>query len=155
MNPETVLPRDFDGVFRFTNWTEKEFTARWGGIEYTFPPLKQTPIIISNATPLEIQNIRKKFAKELAEREIMNTDRIKEMNEKNKTAGRVQSALTYAPGDLEPFVQRCLEPLPVGKAETKKVVKEEFKPIATKVLKSKLSGDLDEDSLVGGGQVIA
>jgi hypothetical protein len=61
-----VLPSDFDGIFRFTNWTDSDFTAKWDNIEYTFPAKKTTPIVIPNATPVEIQNIRKKFAKELA-----------------------------------------------------------------------------------------
>lgn len=105
-----VLPADFDGVFRFTNFTETDFKARWNKIEYTFPALKTVPIIIPGATPEEVQNIRKKFAKELAEREFYNTEKFKYLNDKERGA----NPAIYSENDLEPFIQKCLEPLPVG-----------------------------------------
>lgn len=110
MNENNVLPVDFDGVFRFTNFTDADFKARWNKIEYTFPAMKTTPIIIPGATPEEVQNIRKKFAKELAESEFYKTDKFKRLDDKINGA----NPATYTESDLAPFIQKCLEPLPVG-----------------------------------------
>lgn len=116
MNNEKVssLPADFDGVFRFTNYTNREFKARWNSVEYAFPAEKTTPMIIPNATPEEVQNIRKKFAKELAVREFYETDKFKEQN---KIRGEQGTPALYTDSDIAPFIQRCLEPLPLGQAK--------------------------------------
>lgn len=112
---KNVLPKDFDGTFKFTNWTDRDFAAKWDNVEYTFPAMKSTPIVISNATPLEIQNIRKKFAKELAVREFYATDKFKGMD--NVPPGGVPAL--YTDSDLTPFIQKCLEPLPIAQATIK------------------------------------
>ncbi len=114
---ENILPADFDGVFRFTNFTKEDFTARWGGIEYTFPAQKTTPMVIPGATPEEVQYIRKKFAKELALREFYDTKKFKTMN--NVPPGGTPAL--YTDSDLAPFIQRCLEPLPIAQATMKAV----------------------------------
>lgn len=126
------LPEDFDGVFRFTNFTEQEFTAKWNNIEYMFPPMKTTPMIIANATPEEVQHIRKKFAKELAVKVFYESDKFKFMNDKE----RGQVPALYTDSDIAPYVQRCLEPLPIAKATVTVLPKdntENYK--ATRVLK--------------------
>lgn len=146
------LPKDFDGTFRFTNWTEVDFTAKWGGIAYTFPALKTTPIVIPTATPLEIQNIRKKFAKELAEREFLKSKKAGDLNKKNENVNW-QVAVTYTGGDLESLVQKCLEPLPLGQITAEKTPTESEKrpkPKATKIVKTTQSGDTEEETLVTG-----
>lgn len=107
------LPADFDGVFRFTNFTENEFKAKWNNVEYTFPPLKTTPMIIQGATPEEVQHIRKKFAKELAVACFYQTDKFKAQD---KIKGDQGMPALYTETDIAPFVQRCLEPLPIAKA---------------------------------------
>lgn len=119
MEKKEVLPVDFDGVFRFTNWTDREFKAKWDNVEYAFPPLKTTPMTM-NFTPVEIQNIRKKFAKELAVREFYRTDKFKGMN--NIPPGGIPAL--YTDSDLTPFTQKCLEPLPLAKAEVKVLPKD-------------------------------
>lgn len=126
------LPSDFDGVFRFTNWTDKEFKARWNSIEYTFPPMKTVPMIISGATPEDVQHIRKKFAKELAIIVFYDTEKFKYMNDKE----RGQVPALYTDSDLTPYVQRCLEPLPIAQATTKAMPKDDKKNYkVTRVLK--------------------
>lgn len=112
MNENNVLPADFDGVFRFTNFTDHDFTAKWDGVEYTFPALKTTPMVISGASPEQVQSIRKKFAKELAIMCFYESDKFKKMNE--HTPGGVPGL--YTDSDLAPFIQRCLEPLPLAQA---------------------------------------
>lgn len=120
MNEKNVLPVDFDGIFRFTNWTDNEFKARWNNLEYAFPAQHMVPMIIPNSTPEEVQYIRKKFAKELAIREFYATDRFKNME--NVPPGGVPAL--YTEKDLTPFIQKCLEPLPIAKAEIKALPKD-------------------------------
>jgi hypothetical protein len=122
MNPQynkpedSVLPEDFDGVFKFTNHTDEDFTAKWNKVEYTFPSNKTSPMIM-NFTPVEIQAIRKKFARELATREFYKTSKFKKMNE--HVPGGTPS--TYTDADLTEFIQKCLAPLPIVNAKTKVV----------------------------------
>lgn len=111
-----ILPEDFDGVFRFTNWTEEDFTARWDKVEYTFPALKTSPMVMP-FTPVEIQHIRKKFARELAEREFYKTPKFAKLNE-HVPGGK---PALYTESDLTPFVQKCLEPLAFMQAKARVV----------------------------------
>lgn len=123
MNPENknVLPADFDGVFRFTNFTDQEFKARWGSVEYTFPPMKTTPMIIAGATPEEVQNIRKKFAKELAVQEFYKTPKFDKLNA--HIPGGIPAL--YTDSDLAPIIKRCLEPLPAASLKATPIIKDE------------------------------
>lgn len=111
-NLNNLLPPDFDGVFRFTNATSEDFTAKWGNVAYTFPAQKTTPMIIPGATPEEVQHIRKKFAKELAIREFYKSPRFLKLND-TPMGG---TAATYTEDELTRFIQTCLEPLPIAQA---------------------------------------
>ena len=64
------MTEDFDGVFRFTNTTDEDFVTLWNNKEYTYPAGKTVPMIISGEPLENIQQIRKYFAKRLAEREF-------------------------------------------------------------------------------------
>ena len=140
----STLPAEYDGVFRFTNFTNEDFKAKWANIEYTFPAMKTTPMIIPSATPEEVQSIRKKFAKELATVEWYKTPKFVGMN--TLTPGGTPAL--YTDSDLAPFIQNCLEPLPVAQAKVKVLPMsfdeknmrqdEEGKPV-TRVLKGKES----------------
>lgn len=112
---DNVLPADFDGVFRFTNNTDEDFVGTWNKIAYTFPPRSTSPMIISGASPEDVQHIRKKFARELAEREFYKSQSFKAMDAK-APAGSGATPAIYSEGDLAPFIQSCLEPLPVARA---------------------------------------
>ncbi len=112
---ESVLPVDFDGTFRFTNFTDTDFVAKWDNVAYTFPAQRTTPIIIPDRTPLEIQSIRKKFAKELAIQCFYGTAKFKDMDDRKHG----ERPALYTDNDLAPFVQRCLEALPVGQVKSK------------------------------------
>lgn len=127
MNSENnnILPQDFDGVFRFTNFTDREFKAKWDNVEYTFPAKSTTPLVM-NATPQEIQHIRKKFARELAIQEFSKSDKIKELDKLNPIGlTSFQGAVTYTDNELTDFVQRCLEPLSVAQAKVKVLPKQD------------------------------
>lgn len=110
-----VLPADFDGVFRFTNWTDREFTAKWNNVAYKFAPNATSPMIISGATPEEVQHIRRKFAEELGVQEFYRSKEFKDKNAEAPAGSGVTPAI-YTDTDIAPYVQRCLEPLPVKNA---------------------------------------
>lgn len=122
MKYERVLPENFNGVFYFTNWSDEDFAGKWGGKEYWYPAGKTSPMIIPEHSPIEIQNIRKKFAKDLAEREFFRTKsyeglRSQEGTPNNRTMSGIHQAATYSIETLTPFIQRALEPLPIESAK--------------------------------------
>lgn len=147
-----VLPQGFDGVFRFTNWTNEDFTDKWNSVEYTFPANKTSPLIIPNETQEGIQNIRIKFARTLAEREFYKSDKGQRMQ--SKDAGP-RPAL-YTDSDLKEYTQKCLEPLPIQNATVTVVEKDGEKSMKRDTKGNPRTRVLDEsDTLVGDGQVVA
>lgn len=138
MKYESTLPENFDGTFRFTNWTNHDFVAKWGGKEYHFPANSTSPIVMFDQTPLEIQQIRKKFAKNLAEQEFYLSEGYNKLlkQEKNDDGSprlnSIHSAGTYSIDQLAPFIQRCLEPLPVSQAIVVEAEKKNIEDVLTK-----------------------
>ena len=118
---------EFDGVFRFTNTSDEDFTTLWNNKEYTYPAGQTVPMIIANESLENIQQIRKYFAKRLAEREYYKTKGFKEVKNgiKNKEMGRNVVSSGYDEGDLQPFINSCLKPLPEGRQKVKDVPPEE------------------------------
>ena len=122
MTPARTLPEDFDGTFRFTNWTDEDFVGRYGSKDYRFPAKTTSPMIIVDQTPLEIQQIRKKFARDLAEREFGNSESFERLKKQERNSdgtpklNSIHQAGTYSLDVLAPYIQRCLEPLPEAKA---------------------------------------
>ena len=129
MKYESVLPEDFDGVFKFTNWSKEDFVGVWGGKEYLFPAEATSPMIMPEFSPLEIQHIRKKFAKNLAEREYFKSAGYKALKKQETNADgspRLNSSLqagTYSINELAPFIQKALEPLTVGRVTVSRASK--------------------------------
>lgn len=144
MKVENVLPADFDGVFRFTNWSDEEFVGIWGKKEYHFAANATSPMVIPEHSPLEIQQIRKKFAKDLAEREFYKSQKYQRFQDQERTAegvaklNSIHQAASYTLDDLAEGIQRCLKPLEEKRAFVETV---EETP-----LESKLSRD-DEGNL--------
>lgn len=121
MKYDTTLPEGFTGTFYFTNYSKEDFVAKWGGKEYTFPAETTSPMIIPEHSPLEIQQIRKKFAKDLAEREFYKSKGYQvlakqEGTQGNRTMNSIHQAAAYSIETLTPFIQKALEPLPVSQA---------------------------------------
>lgn len=144
------LPKDFDGVFRFTNYTDTEFITRWNNVEYTFPPNSTTPIMIPTATPLEIQNIRKKFAVELATLSLYKTDKFKAID-----SIKDKKPPTWDVNELTPYIQRCLEPLPIGRVEVRELPRDTEKRYRKDKKGKPITRIVDQDeSLVGDGVVM-
>lgn len=156
---ENILPEGFDGVFRLTNSSDEDFTAKWNSIEYSFPAKSTVPMIIAGESPENVQNIRMKFAREYAVREFYKSPKFAQMNSSEQG---LKPAL-YTDSDLVDAIQSCLEPLPLA-APKARVVKENHEDVfhkdedgkpRTKVLRAKGSGDGADDSLVGNGTVVA
>lgn len=138
---DNILPADFDGVFKFTNASDRDFSAKWNKIEYTFKAMSTSPMVISNATPEEVQHIRKKFAREYAEREFYRSGKFKDLDAKSP-AGSGNSPAPYSETDLEPYIQRCLEPLPEARTTAKRIQGDKTENYHTDVTKV-----LDKDAL--------
>lgn len=136
MKYERILPADFDGVFRFTNWSDEDFIGKWSGKEYKFPAESTSPMIIPEHSPLEIQHIRKKFAKDLAEREFFKGDKYKSFQKQERgengmaLLNGIHQAVAYTLDDLASNIQRCLVPLEIKEAFVRLVQAE---PIETKL----------------------
>ena len=149
MDFNRILPEDFDGVFRFTNWTDEDFIGVWGGKEYHFPANTTSPMIIPEHSPVEVQNIRKKFAKDLAEKEFFKSPgytrfRNQEINnDGTPKLNGIHQAGTYSINDLTPFIQKCLDPLPASKAFVKDVQKEDL----TEKLTRNEDGELNSEAI--------
>lgn len=133
-----VLPENFDGTFRFTNWTDEDFIGKWGNREYRFPARSTSPMVFTNQTPLEIQSIRKKFAKDLAEREFYKSKEYTKLSaiERNPDGtprlNSFQGANAYVLDDLVPYIQKCLIPLPLAKANVTEVIVQPMEDRLTK-----------------------
>ena len=118
----------------FTNRSEEDFVARWAKKDYTFPAMSTVPMIgmILDATPLETQSIRKRFAKDWAVREFMKGDLARTMTEKPGTYNSIHQAMTYTEEQLTPFIQMCLTPLPKATAKVKEVVTPPLEDVLSK-----------------------
>lgn len=119
------LQKDFDGVFRFTNPTDEDFVTFWNNKEYTYPAGRTVPMIIANETLENIQEIRKRFAFQLAVREFYR-NKIKDFSgstydglvkKGNKSAGGTPPM--FDEKILEPMIELCLKPLPEARAKVK------------------------------------
>lgn len=116
-----TLPEDFDGDFYFSNPDDEDFTGMWGSKAYTFAKGTRSKMIIRGAAPEEVQQIRKKFGKELGERMFFKSQKAQQMAGIEKMANgepvfrSIHQANSYSDSDLKPFIQMCLDPLPDAK----------------------------------------
>lgn len=124
MKYEPTLPEDFDGTFRFTNDSDDDFIGTWGKKQYRFPAHTTSPMPAAelNATPLEVQSIRKKFARDWAEQQFFKGVEYKKLlkQERNDDGSArlsgIHGAGTYSTDSMVSLIQRCLVPLKVSKA---------------------------------------
>lgn len=137
-------PEDFDGIFRFTNATDEDFVTLWNNKEYTYPAMKTVPMVIANSTLEEIQQIRKYFAKRLAEREFLKSkgfQKIKNGVKSDSTVGGTLVASCYNEEQLQPWIDDCLKPLEIAHAIVKPVAPQSLHTAA----KAIGSGSKDSD----------
>lgn len=128
--PAPVVENDYDseGIFRFSNDSDEDFAVLWNNKEYFFPAHTRSAIIIPEESLLNIQNIRKRFAYKWAEREWFKSDDYKRLNAlENFRGGRDDKV-------LEPYVQRCLRPLPLTKRVVNDMPEQEVHTRATKAV---------------------
>jgi hypothetical protein len=102
---------EFMGVFYFTNWTDEDFVHLWNNEEYTFPKQSMVPMIMAKEPAENIQEIRKRFAYDLAVREFYKSPQYKKMS---KMGNGIPP--TFDEKILEPMIEKCLIPLPKAKA---------------------------------------
>lgn len=127
---EPTLPSNFTGTFYFSNPSDEDFVGVWNSKEYLFKAGSMTPMIMPDHSPLEIQHIRKKFAKDLAEREFYKSKEYKKFkgqetnNDGTPRLNSIHQAGTYSEGELVTYIQKCLDPLPTSELLTKPVQKE-------------------------------
>lgn len=151
MQYKNILPEDFDGTFRFTNFSKEDFVGKWGGREYHFPAESTAPIIMTDQTPLEIQQIRKKFAKDLAEREYMKSDSFSKLKlqERNSDGtprlNSIKQAGTYSMNELTSYIQRCLEPLPISRSRVTQSPKENIQDKLSRNEKGELNTEIIDE----------
>lgn len=104
----------FDGVFYFTNTTTEDFIHLWNSEEYTFPANTMCPMIMAKESLEGIQEIRKRFAYDLAVREYYKSKDYT----KNSKMGNGLPPL-FDDKVLQPWIDACLKPLPKAKADIK------------------------------------
>lgn len=112
---------EFDGVFKFTNPTDKERKYLWNNKEYAFPANSTVPLIIPSETLENIQEIRKRFAYRMAQERVYEGEITPGGYDYNKMK-LMGNGLppTFDDKILEPFIEECLKPLTLTRA---KVVK--------------------------------
>lgn len=123
-----VLPKSWDGRFPFTNDSDEDFVFVWAKKAYLFPARRTVDMMkmAFNATPLEVQQIRRFAARKWAEREFFKSGKYDSMraNEGIRDENGViqprlssfTSARSYTDADLMGGIQACLTPLPEADA---------------------------------------
>lgn len=117
---------DFSGVFMFTNPTKTERRRLWNNKEYVFPAESTVPLIIPTETLENIQEIRKRFAKDMALERLYEGETVYARDGKTvvfqyKKAKEMGNGLppTFDEKILEPMIEECLKPLEIKRAEIK------------------------------------
>jgi hypothetical protein len=124
-----MLPENFDGIVRFTNWSDEDFTGRWNSKDYFFKANTTSPLFIPEHSPLETLNIVKKFALDLAVREWGKSQWTKDALKRERNADgspRTQGmggAASYSVDQLSPLIQKGLYLYPSSKAQMSEVEK--------------------------------
>lgn len=124
-----MLPENFDGVVRFTNWSDEDFTGRWNSKDYEFKAQTTSPLFIIDQTPLEMLNIVKKFALDLAVREWGKSQWTKDALKRERNidgSPRFQGmggAATYSIDQLAPLIQKGLYVYDAGKAKVSEALR--------------------------------
>lgn len=126
---------EFTGTFYFTNPTKQVRKYLWNNKEYTFEPETTSPLIVMNEPLENIQEIRKRFAYRMAEERFYEGEKpiTGESYDKLKKMGNGLPP-TFNPEILEPWIEECLKPLPIKKAQVKEGKKDTTRYKATKAI---------------------
>lgn len=129
MEYQPTLPENFNGMFNFSNPSDEDFVGVWNSREYLFKAGTTSAMVMPDHSPLEIQHIRKKFAKDLAEREFYKSKEYArfQLQERNTDGtpklNSIHQAGTYSETELVGYIQMCLQPLPTSELLSKPVEK--------------------------------
>lgn len=115
-----VLPPNWDGRFPFSNDSKEDFVFQWAKKQYLFPAGKTVDMcrMIVDATPIEIQQIRKVAARQFGEREFFKSQQAKNLESIERNAdgsarlASFTSARSYSENELKEYIQKCLRPFP-------------------------------------------
>ena len=124
-----MLPENFDGIVRFTNWSDEDFTGRWNSKDYEFKANSTSPLFIAENSPLELLNIVKKFALDLANREWGKSEWTKDALKRERNADGsprgygMSGAATYSIDQLAPLIQKGLYLYSESKAKVQEVMR--------------------------------
>lgn len=120
------INEEFGGVFYFTNPTKVDRKRLWNNKEYNFPAESTVPLIIPSETLENVQEIRKRFAKDLALERLYEGEKVYSADGKTVLfdylkAKEMGNGLppTFDEKILESFIQECLKPLPIKRASVK------------------------------------
>jgi len=116
MEKLSIDKSEFTGVFYFTNPTNEDYVHLWNNEEYTFPKMSSVPLIMPKETSEAIQEIRKRFAYDLAVREFYNSKEYKRLS---KMGNGIPP--TFDDKILEPMIEKCLVPLTPSRAIVRKI----------------------------------
>ena len=146
-----MLPENFDGIVRFTNWSDEDFTGRWNSKDYEFKANSTSPLFMVDQTPLEMLNICKKFALDLAVREWGKSQWTKDNLKRERNADGsprfqgMQGAATYSIDQLAPLIQKGLYVYPESKTHVSEVQRPKLEDKLSKNEKGKRSSGVVED----------
>lgn len=143
---------EFMGVFHFTNWTGEDFVHLWNNEEYTFPKMSSVPMIMQKESPEAVQEIRKRFAYDLAVREFYKS---KEYVKMSKMGNGLPP--TFDDKRLEPMIEKCLTPLKMARATIKRIeTNEDVKFKASKAIgeKENVNFAFKDDNVDGNIKVL-
>lgn len=117
---------EFSGVFMFTNPMKRKWVHLWNNKEYSFEPESTSPLIIQNETLENIQEIRKRFAKDNAIERLYEGEKVYARDGKTvvfdyKKAKEMGNGIppTFDEKILEPMIEECLKPFPIKKVGVK------------------------------------
>ena len=160
-----MLPENFDGIVRFTNWSDEDFTGVYNSKEYEFKANTTSPLQTVDlsyydgngnhmqrlASPLELLNIVKKFAQDLAIREWGKSQWYKDNLKRERNSDGtprfqgMQGAATYSIDQLAPLIQKGLYVYPAVKATVNEVQRPKLEDKLSKNEKGKRSSGVVED----------
>lgn len=145
MKVERMLPENFDGVVRFTNWTDEDFVGKWNSREYHFKAGTTSPLLMVDQTPLDQLNICKKFAMDLAVREFGKSEAYKNLLKQERNAdgtprnSGIHGAGTYSIDQLTPLIQKCLYIYPASRATVSDAMREKLEDKLTRDEEGKIN----------------
>jgi hypothetical protein len=122
-----MLPENFDGLVRFTNWSDEDFTAKYNSKEYLIPANSTVVLspLMPDRSPIELLNICKKLALDLATREWGKTQWYKDQLKRERNVDGsprgygMSGASTYSIEDpkFAALIEKGLYVYPTAKAK--------------------------------------